>query len=344
MTFCLEAEKFVDDKLSNWYVRRSRRRFWKSEHGADKQAAYQTLYTVLMTLTKLFAPIMPFLTETMYQNLKTADAAGERPPVCLPDGGRGADRRTLSDEMDSLLRLVSLGSAARNGVKIKVRQPLAELKVQPANDEERARRGAVRAIRLREELNVKTVTLHDPANGPLLTPEVKPNMKTLGPKFGPRLKEVQTAIARGPAAALAAKVQGGQPFELLCSDGPATLEPSDVIVTQKAPEGWAGVADRGTQVLIDSFITPELAREGMARDVVRHVQDLRKTADLQMADRIVLYLGTDPEELRKAITEHRETIAAETLTVRWAETPPHDAHRATVKVDNQTLEIALARL
>ncbi len=342
MAFCLEAERFVDDKLSNWYIRRNRRRFWKSEQWADKLAAYQTLYTVLTTLTKLLAPVMPFLAETMWQNLKTpADL------ICVhlcdfPTPDAGLADPTLSNDMESLLRLVSLGSAARNSVKIKVRQPLAELKVQPAGDSDR--RAVERfADQIKEELNVKKVTLHDPASGPLLSQEVKANMKTLGPKFGPRLKDVQTAIAGAPAAALAAQAQGGQPFELLCSDGSATLDPADVIVTQKAPEGWAGVADRGTQVLIDSRITPELAREGMARDVVRQVQELRKTADLQMEDRIVLYLGTDDGELQKAINEHRETIAAETLTVQWVETAPAGAHLGTVKVEGQALEIALAK-
>jgi isoleucyl-tRNA synthetase len=342
MAFCLEAERFVDDKLSNWYIRRNRRRFWKSEQGADKLAAYQTLYTVLTTLTKLLAPVMPFLSETMWQNLKTpADL------ICVhlcdfPTADAKLADPQLSDDMESLLRLVSLGSAARNAVKIKVRQPLAELKVQPANDNDR--RAVQRfADQIKEELNVKKVTLHDPASAPLLTQEVKANMKTLGPKFGPRLKDVQTAIAGAPAAALVAQVQSGQPFELLCSDGPATLDPADVIVTQKAPEGWAGVADRGTQVLIDSRITPELAREGMARDVVRQVQELRKTADLQMEDRIVLYLGTDDGELQKAIDEHRDTIAAETLTVQWATTAPDGAHRATVKIEGRTLEIALSK-
>ncbi len=342
MAFCLEAERFVDGKLSNWYIRRNRRRFWKSEHGADKLAAYQTLYTVLTTLTKLVAPVMPFLSETMWQNLKTP-AETESVHLCtFPTADATLADQQLSDDMESLLRLVSLGSAARNSVKIKVRQPLAELKVQPANDSDR--RAVERfADQIKEELNVKKVTLHDPASGPLLTQEVKANMKTLGPKFGPRLKDVQTAIAGAPAASLVAQVQGGQPFELLCAGGTVTLDPADVIVTQKAPEGWAGVADRGTQVLIDSRITPELAREGMARDVVRHVQELRKTADLQMEDRIILYLGTDVGELQKAIDEHRETIAAETLTVRWATTPPDGANQATVKIEGQTLEIALTK-
>jgi isoleucyl-tRNA synthetase len=342
MTFCLEAERFVDDKLSNWYIRRNRRRFWKSEQGADKLAAYQTLYTVLTTLTKLLAPVTPFLAETMWQNLKTPTDL-----ICVhlcdyPTADAGLFDPTLSNDVEALLRLVSLGGAARNAAKIKVRQPLAELKVQPAGREGRAVERF--AEQIKEELNVKKVTIHDLANGALLTQEIKANVKTLGPKFGPRLKEVAAAIAQVPVATMVQQIQYGLPFELLCGDGPATLEPADVIVTQKAPEGWAGVADRGTQVLIDSRITPELAREGMARDVVRQVQELRKTADLQMEDRIVLYLGTDDAELKKAIDEHRETIAAETLTVLWAEAAPSGAHRAAVKVEGRALEIALAKV
>ena len=192
MAFCLEAEEFVDDKLSNWYVRRNRRRFWKSEQGADKLAAYQTLYTVLMTLTKLFAPVMPFLTETMYQNLgrdRRADGR-RRASTCatIPRSDESLIDAELSADMDALLRLVSLGSAARNSVKIKVRQPLAELKVQPGNEADR--RAVERfADQICEELNVKRVTLHDPASGPLLLAELKPNPKNLGPKLGAQLKD-----------------------------------------------------------------------------------------------------------------------------------------------------------
>ena len=166
MAFCLEAEKFVDDKLSNWYVRRNRRRFWKSEQGADKLAAYQTLYTVLMTLTKLFAPIMPFLTETMYQNLVVRGAEdGASVHLCdYPEVDESLIDDDLSADMDALLRLVSLGSAARNTVKIKVRQPLAEMKVQPGDA--RDRRAVERfADQICEELNVKKVTCTSPIAG-----------------------------------------------------------------------------------------------------------------------------------------------------------------------------------
>jgi isoleucyl-tRNA synthetase len=216
------------------------------------------------------------------------------------------------------------------------------MKVQPAGDRERR---AVERFpgQILEELNVKKVTLHDPAEGALLSQEVKPNMKTLGPKFGPRLKEVQAALAAVPDD-LTAKAQAGAPFELQTKSGPVTLEPSDVVVQQKAPEGWAGVADRGTQVLIDTRVTPELAREGMARDVIRHVQNTRKEARLEMEDRIALWLDTSSAALREAIEAHRTYIANETLTVHWATAPLNgQAHRTTVKVEGQPLTIELSK-
>jgi isoleucyl-tRNA synthetase len=343
MAFCLEAERFVDGKLSNWYIRRNRRRFWKSEHGADKLAAYQTLYKVLTTLTKLFAPVMPFLSETMYQNLKTP-AEPESVHLCdYPTVDAGLFDPTLSNDVDALLRLVSLGGAARNAAKIKVRQPLAELKVQPANDSDR--RAVERfADQIKEELNVKKVSQHDSAKGSLLGMEIKPNLKSLAPRVGSRLEEVKKAIQAWPTQILSLIDGTASEIELDCPGGPVILTASDLTATPKArDEGWAGASNRETQVAIDAAITPELAREGMARDVVRHVQELRKTTGLQMEDRIILYLGTDGGELQKAIDEHRETIAAETLTVRWATAAPDGAHQTTVKVEGQTLEIALSK-
>ena len=345
MEFCLEAEKFVDDKLSNWYVRRSRRRFWKSEQGQDKQAAYQTLYTVLLTLTKLFAPVMPFLSEVMYQNLRKADQP-ESVHLCdFPAVDPDLIDKDLSTDMDRLLDLVSLGLAARNSVKIKVRQPLAELKVQPAGEDDQ--RTVERfGDQLREELNVKAVSLHDPEWGPLLEPDVKPNLKTLGPKFGARLKDVVAAIAAADPFDLAAKVRAGDSIELACGGETVLLEPADLLVQVKAPDGWAGVVDRETQVALDTGITEELATEGMARDVVRHIQDQRKEAGLEMEDRIALYLGTDSEKLRQAIAAHRDYIGAETLTVEWSAQPltGPDVHSCTVKVEGQSLTIELQKV
>ncbi len=348
MAFCLEAERFVDDKLSNWYVRRSRRRFWKSEQGTDKQAAYQTLYTVLLTLTKLFGPIVPFLTETMYQNLRTDEQPSSIHLCDFPSVDETLIDTELSEQVNCLLSLVSLGLAVRNSVKppIRVRQPLAELKVQAGSDSEA--RAAVERFgdQIREELNVKAVSLHDPEWGPLLSPEVKPNMKSLGPKFGARLKDVIAAIAAADASALATKVRAGETIELPCAGETILLEPGDLIVSVKAPEGWVGTIDGDTQVALDTRITEALAREGTARDVVRHVQEQRKEAGLEMEDRIVLYLGTESEKLRAAIDAHRDYIAAETLTVEWSSQPLTGSkmHRATVKVEGQSLTIELQRV
>jgi isoleucyl-tRNA synthetase len=343
---CLAAERFVDDKLSNWYVRRNRRRFWKSEQSSDKLAAYQTLYTVLTTVTKLIAPVMPFLTEEMYHNLvlQGARADGSVHLADFPGVDSSLVDKDLSADMDALLRLVSLGSAARNSVKIKVRQPLSEMKVQPGDDRER--RAVERfADQICEELNVKHVTLHDAGKGSLLSLDVKLNMKTAGPKFGPRLKEVQIALAGAHPAEVAKMIQAGEAFQLTCTNGLVLLEPEDVVIQQRAPEGWAGVAERGTQVLVDARISEELKQEGMARDVVRHVQDLRKKAGLEMDDRIVLHLATDSPPLRQAIQTHLSYICNETLA-QWSPKPLEgpDVHQTVVKIDGHALTVQLRKV
>ncbi len=245
--------------------------------------------------------------------------------------------------MDALLRIVSLGSAARNLVKIKVRQPLAELKVQPGNDADR--RAVERfADQICDELNLKKVMVHDSANGSLLQYEIKPNMKNLGPKFGNRLRDILAAIAAADPAQVAEKVQAGQSVELHCADGPAILEPTDLMVTPRTPAGWAGLADRATQLLLDARITPALAHEGMAREVIRHVQSARKDAGLQMEDRITLYLSSDSAALMTASETHRAYIAAETLAAQWATTPLGDgAYHTDVKVDGQGLVVELRK-
>jgi isoleucyl-tRNA synthetase len=339
MAFCLKAEEFVDDELSNWYVRRNRRRFWKSEKGADKQAAYQTLYTVLTTLVRLCAPVIPFMTEKMYRNLV---ANADSVHLCdYPTADETLIDHELSDEMDALLRLVSLGGSARNAVKIKVRQPLAEIKIQPASDIERK---AVErfADQIREELNIKKVTLHDPKTGPLLTFDVKLNPKAAGPKFGPKLGAVTAALAN--RTDIAEILQAGKPIELSLSDGPVTLEPADVWITPKVDKGWGGIADRGTQILLDGRITPELELEGLAREVIRHVQSARRDAELEMDDRIVLYLATDDAKLTEAIKTHRDYIGNETLVAAWATQPLGDgAYRVEVKIEAAKLVIALKK-
>ena len=338
---CLEAERFIDDKVSNWYVRRNRRRFWKAEQGADKLAAYQTLHQVLLTFTKLLAPIMPFLAEKIYRNLVDAgDHSIHLEDYPTPDP-KMIDE-VLSEDMEALLHLVTLGSASRNTVKIKVRQPLAELRVLPGNDADR--RAILRfADQLCEELNLKKASLHDASAGPLLVPEIKANAKNLGPRFGQRLKDVQQAILKADPLELLKKAQTGAPFQLVHGAETFNLEPADLFISLKAQEGWTGVADRDTQVALDTRITEVLALEGMARDIIRQVQDLRKKSGLEMEDRIILHLETPSELLGKSIAGHRDYIASETLVLNYSATAPTDAQVAQVKIETHELTITLKK-
>jgi isoleucyl-tRNA synthetase len=348
MGFCLAAENFVAEKLSNWYVRRNRRRFWKSEHNDDKLAAYQTLYAVLTKLIRLLAPVMPFLTEVMYQNLEKSEAAPEERPISVhlcdfPKPDASLIDSELSADMDALLKLVSLGSAVRNSVKIKVRQPLAEIKIQPATD---AERHAVARFsdQIAEELNVKQVSLHDTAGSPLLRYEIKPNLKTLGPKLGQHVKEVQSALAALNPILVIEKIQGGGTLELSYSNGTVILESNDILINTKAPDGWAGLADHGTQILVDARVTQQLAFEGTAREIVRHIQDLRKQAGLEMEDRIRLHLQTQSPTVREAIAAHEQYICGETLAIELTGQPLNGgAHQAVINLQGDRLTIELTK-
>jgi len=340
MAFCLEAERFLDDRLSNWYIRRNRPRFQSNVdelHEAsrrDKWSAHQTLHTVLITLSKLVAPVVPFQSEAMYQNLRNEADAESVHLSDFPTADPKLVEKDLSTDMDALLTLVSLGGAARNVARIKFRQPLAEFRVQTSDE------AVVRALerfpdQLREELNVKKVTRHD-GTAPLLSAAARLNKKSAGSKLGPKLKDAETFLATVDASDLADQLRKG-PVDLFG----VLLVATDIVIEYKAAAGWAGVAERGAQVAVDARVTDELAREGAARDIIRHVQDHRRYSGLNMEDRIVLYLHTESEKLQAAIEARRDHIAAETLTVQWSKTPVGEVME--VKIDGQMLKIALAK-
>jgi len=351
--FCLETERFVDDKLSNWYVRRERRRFWKEEKGSHKWAAYQTLHTVLVTLTKLFAPIMPFLSEAMYRNLKCGKN-GESVHLCdFPEADEDLIDTPLSENMEALLRLTSLGSAARNLVKIKVRQRLKSMRVQPRDEKEAQALQPHLVPMMRDELNFKEV------ESATLRTKARLNMQRAGQRFGPKVKEVEGTLAQQDSRGLFEQLQvRGVSVELQCPSGIVQLEPADVIFEfdpSGPEEGWVGLVDRGTVIAFDPHITEELRLEGLAREVVRHVQSARKNAGLEIEDRIVVHLGTDSTELRKAIDEHAERTATregepwlgikgETLATELSPAPL-DGHtyKTSVKVDGHPLTIELRK-
>ncbi|MGH7767040.1 MAG: DUF5915 domain-containing protein, partial [Candidatus Binatia bacterium] len=236
------------------------------------------------------------------------------------------------------------GLSARNSAKMKVRQPLAEIKILPASEAER--HAVLRfADQISEELNVKQVSLHDPSSGPLLKYEVKPNLKTLGPRLGERVKEVQKALAALDPAAVVKKVQTDGNFEVVSGGEALVLTQDDLLINVKAPDGWAGLTDQRTQIALDVRVTEELAREGIAREIVRHIQELRKTSGLEIEDRIHLHLQTDSATVRDAIQTHRGYICGETLAVELMSHPLNgNAHKAVIKLQGQALTIELRRV
>jgi isoleucyl-tRNA synthetase len=337
-------EKFVE-ALSTWYLRRSRRRFWKSESDTDKQAAYATLYTALVTLSKLLAPAMPYLADEMYQNLVRSVDTNAAESVHLstwPEVGAKFVDEKLNRDMELVMRLASLGHAARSKANRKVRQPLAEAAFSVANVNERA---AVRNYDdlLMDELNVKRVRLLD-ASTEALQHTVKPLPKQLGQKYGNKFPLLQKAIlalnSEDVAHALLADGKlrvdvDGQSYDIL---------PEEVEVKSLAKEGFA-VAEEGSYVAaLVTELTPELVAEGLAREFVRRAQDFRKESGLDVADRIHLYLEASPT-LKDALLHHQEYVTGETLTVSMTfAAAPENAKVMSEAFDGETVVIGLVKV
>ena len=307
-------EAFVET-LSTWYLRCSRRRFWKSESDTDKHAAYTTLYTALVTLAKLLAPAMPFLADEMYRNLvcSTDEKAPESVHLAKwPKADESQIDETLNREMALVMKLVSLGHNARQKANRKVRQPLAEAAFALARPEER-HTVETYADLITDELNVKKVRLLD-ASGEAVSFAVKPLPKQLGQKYGNKFPGLAKAINALDASVVAPVFLAGQPVTVTLEGQEYGILPEEVEVRAQAKEGFAVANDGAYLAALVTELTPELVREGLAREFVRRVQDLRKTADLDVADRIRVYVTATPG-LKKAIEANQDYVTAETLTV-----------------------------
>lgn len=305
-------ERFVD-RLSNWYVRRSRRRFWKSDDDADKQSAYQTLYRCVSTLSRLLAPFMPFISEEIYQNLVKRVDPSAPDSVHLSDWPV-ADESVIDAELslntDLAMRLSSLGRAARASMGVRVRQPLAELIVQLRYPEEELRLGQI-AQQLRDELNVKVVRLASETDS-FLNYEIKPDYRLLGPKYRTQIGAISSAIGEADASDVAQRVEAGEQVTL----GGFTFEPDEILVNTVAADGYAVQSDARCSVGISTQIDDDLIAEGMVRETAHHVQLLRKEAGLEISDRIVLWLNAESGyALSEALIAGTDYIASETLAV-----------------------------
>jgi len=339
----LAVEPFIDD-LTNWYLRRSRRRFWKSEQDADKNAAYATLYQVLTTLCRLLAPFIPFVTEAMYQNLVRSvdpDAPESVHHTDWPQADLPLVDEALLKRMALARQVAALGHSARNSANIKLRQPLARalLHLEPGAgtlDDELV-------TLVREELNVKEVTfVEDP--GDLVTYRLLPDNRTLGPRFGKRFPAVRAALAQQDPPEAVRRLRAGLPLRLEVEGGEVELAPEEVLVREEPRMGLAVASERGVTIAVETALTPELRAEGLAREVVRRIQNLRKEADFDPDDRIVTRYQAEGE-LATAIEAWREFIAAETLSVELRSGEPEAGMKTgEFRVDGFPLRVGVRRV
>jgi isoleucyl-tRNA synthetase len=300
---------FIDD-VSNWYVRRSRRRFWEGPGTPGGSAAFATLHECLETLTRLMAPLTPFLTDYVWAVLRGAGTPDSVHLAAWPVFDPGLVDGELSAQMALARRLVELGRSARSSAAVRTRQPLGRALVSAAGFGELP---AELRAQVTEELNIRSLEAMDPAGGELTDYAVKPSYRALGQRFGPSTPAVAAAITAADPAELAAGLAASGTVTVLVDGSPVIIEAGDVIVTQTPRHGWAVAAVGGETVALELAITPELRREGLAREVVRLVQDTRKGDGLQVSDRISVRWHTADEELARALTEHGELISAEVL-------------------------------
>jgi len=334
----LVAEAFMDD-LTNWYVRRSRRRFWKSEHDADKNTAYATLYHVLVKFAKTLAPFIPFITEVMYQNLVRSvrsDAYESLHHTAWPQSDPATTDDVLLEQMSLARRVASLGLSARADANLKVRQPLSKVLVHAGKAS--LRQELVNIVV--DELNVKAFEFVE-QEGALVQYKVLPDNKLLGPKFGSRFPQVKAALAQADPAKVAASVQAGLPVTLEVAGESVELAPETVLVSTEPLSGLAVAADKYITVGIDATLTPELKAEGLAREIVRRVQDMRKNAGFNIEDRITTCYQAQGL-LTEVFTTWGEYISSETLTTQLLDAPPVEgAYVEEHKLEGETLVLAV---
>jgi isoleucyl-tRNA synthetase len=340
----LTVEPFLDD-LTNWYVRRSRRRFWKSEHDADKYAAYATLYQVLVTLSRMLAPMVPFVSEVIYQNLVRSVNESAHESVHhtdWPTVDESAIDPDLLDRMALAMQIAALGRSARSTSGVKLRQPLARARVYAGGVD--VNLGDLADL-VTDELNVKALEFVE-QEAELVEYEIGLLPNLLGPKHGPRFPRLRRAVADADASALARRFQSGLGVVLDLDDGGPVVEllPEEVEVRVHGREGYAVAEEKGIVVAVDVAITPELAREGLARDVVRRIQTLRKEADLQLDDRIVTYYDA-PDEVSVVVEEWAPYIQAETLSLELVPGPVPDgaARQAEFKLGGHPVTLGVER-
>ncbi|MDT0538486.1 isoleucine--tRNA ligase [Croceitalea sp. P059] len=303
---------FVQENLSNWYVRLSRRRFWKGDYQHDKISAYQTLYTCLLTIAKLSAPIAPFFMDSLYKDLDEVTNMEGFESVHLanfPEFDKAIVNTSLENKMQTAQKISSLVLSIRQKEKIKVRQPLQKIMVPVLNNSQRNEIKAVADL-IKSEVNVKEIELMDDASD-ILVKQIKPNFKVLGPKFGKDMKVISTAINQLEQEDIQKIEQQGE-LTVLIDNKSIILQLSDVEITSQDIEGWLVASSGSLTVALDVTINESLKNEGIARELVNRIQNLRKESGFEVTDKIDLSIQRDGI-IEKAIANNEQYLKSETL-------------------------------
>ena len=304
---------FTQDYLSNWYVRLSRRRFWKGDYQQDKISAYQTLYTCMLTIAKIGAPIAPFFMDKLYLDLNAVSQKENFESIHLADFPLFEESyidKSLERKMEDAQTISSLVLSLRAKEKIKVRQPLQKIMIPLENEEQKSSILAVANL-IKHEVNIKEIELLEDASD-ILVKQIKPNFKTLGPKFGREMKSIANAIRNFSKEEISKiELEGKIPIEL---DGKMiNLELSDVEISSKDIEGWLVANEGSITVALDVTISENLRREGVARELINRIQNARKDRGLEVTDKIKLTV-LKFEDIEESINKNQEYIMSETLT------------------------------
>ena len=338
--FMKEATRLLDD-ISNWYVRRNRRRFWKSESDSDKTAAYFTLYTVLVKYIKVMSPIIPFLSEKMYQNLVVKSDASAPSSIHLtdfPEFDEALANDELIHEVDTVINIVSLGRSARNKANIKIRQPLSEIVIFCDGETRTAlERNANQVL---EELNMKGLRFVE-LDADLVTYSLKPNFSVLGQKLGKEMKNAISQIEQMDSSVVIEKLKHKSPVKITILEETVELTVNDLTVAETPKEGFSISSSLSVIVGINTHITEALENEGIVRDLIRQVQNLRKDSGLKVEDRIDVELKCD-KNIENALSENKSYFMTEVLALDLKYASPNLQHKTSFKINGISIELSIA--
>ena len=338
------VEPFVGfiDQLTNWYIRRSRRRFWADEDSPDRREAFETLYHVLIELCKIAAPFTPFISEAIYQNLKNQEMADSVHLCDYPAYHQTNRDLALEKGMDALQVCVSIGHALRKEQKIKVRQPLLAVHV-VCGDEEQFAFLKHQEHLIAEELNVKKVLFHEEKQA-FVTLSIKPNFRVLGKKVGKQMKEAQLLIEQLPQDQIT-QLLDGESLSISLGHEPFVLTAEDVEITRKVHDGWIAMNAGVITIALETELTEELELEGIARELVNKINMMRRQGGFSVTDRVKVQLGAS-DKVKKSLTKHSEYIKQEVLAVEvsYGESSGASSESVQWDINGEPTSIALEKI